>query len=110
MAPVTACSRSASANTTKGAVSFGDRLAHLKRHERGEVVATLLQQVEGPAQNLGARPGGCGRPRLCCRHGSLERTLAIGTGCVLNLLEHRDYTLVDQISRQMWGALPPPRA
>ena len=55
------------------ALGLGDRLAHLQRHQQGEVVDPLVQQLERPGEDVGPLPrAGRGEGRLC-GDGRVER-------------------------------------
>ena len=69
------------------AARLGERLAHLDRHEQGEVLLALLQQVERAAQDLGALARGRRRPRRERLGGGIQRGLAVGGRGIRDLLD-----------------------
>src|SRR5699024_2917512 len=60
------------------AAGFGQRLAHLERHQQGEVLGPLGEQVEGPPQQLAPLPGRGARPGGERVGGRIHRGLRIG--------------------------------
>ena len=71
------------------AARLGERLAHLDRHEQGEVLLALLQQVERAPEDLGALARRRRRPRGERLDGGVERRLAVGGRGIRDLLDDR---------------------
>ncbi len=70
------------------AAGLGEGLPHLDRHEQGEVLLALLQQVERAPQQLGALTRGRRRPRRERLGGGIHRGLAVGGRRVGDRLDH----------------------
>ena len=85
------------------AARLGERLAHLDRHEQGEVLLALLQQVERAAEDLGALARGRRRPRRERLGGGIQRGLAVGGRGVRDLLDD----LTRSPGRRPCSVLPP---
>ena len=54
------------------ALGLGHRLAHLQRHEQGEVVDALVEQLEGPGEDVGALPRAAPGEAGLRPHGGVE--------------------------------------
>ena len=89
------------------ATRLGERLAHLERHQQGEVFLALLQQVERAAQDLAANPRRGRRPGLLGVGSDIDRALRIGGGCIRNALEHLPGRRVGDVDAAPGGRVHP---
>ena len=71
------------------AAGLGQRLAHLERHQQGQVLLALQEQVVGPAQDVAALAGRHRGPRGLGLGRGLQGLHAVGGGGVGDLGEDR---------------------
>ncbi len=89
------------------AARLGERFAHLERHQQGELLRALLQQVEGSTQDLATYSRRGGRPAVLGRDGRVEGTRAIRRGGIRDGLEHEPCGGITHVDGATRGRIDP---
>jgi hypothetical protein len=87
--------------------SIGECLAVLERNEEGEVVETLRQELERPAQRLSPFPWSHACPGVLSRGRARDRCDGIGVGCRTNLGDGLLGRRIDHLEGRVIGCFTP---